>query len=88
MKRYWAIGIWTVFGASIVFHLWMGGVVVETKVESGEYFVLLRDKGDGWTPVSAGTFWVHLVTDYLMFAVCAAVALWAMWRWLWHEGFP
>ncbi|WP_300029318.1 hypothetical protein [uncultured Roseobacter sp.] len=87
MSRNLAIGYWLLFGASIVLHLWIGGVVVETKNEAGQNYLLLREDRTNWIPVTPATYWAHFVAKYTMLAACLSAAVWAAWRWLWHDDF-
>lgn len=87
MSRSLATGFWLLFGASTALHFWIGGVVVETKHEAGQIYVLLREDRTNWIPVSLATYWAHFVAKYAMFAACISAAVWAAWRWLWHGGF-
>ena len=87
LSRNLAIGFWLLFGASIALHFWIGGVVVETKYEAGQNYILLRDDRTNWVPVSTATSWAHFVTKYTMFAACLSAAVWAAWRWPRHGNF-
>jgi len=87
MNRYLAIGFWLLFGASIALHFLIGAVVVETKYEAGQNYILLREDRTNWVPVSTATYLAHFVTKYTVFAACLSAAVWAAWRWLWHGTF-
>lgn len=88
MKRSLKIGFWTLFGASLVLHFYIGGVVVDTKIDGSQHSIMLRENRDVWLPVSMATYWAYLVMKYAMLTACAGAAAWALWRWLWHGGWP
>ena len=87
MKRILGIGFWMLITAPFVEYFYIGGVVVETKVEGREHFIMMRENRGVWLNVTMTTYWVHFAVKYSMFAVCTSAAAWAAWRWLWHGNF-
>ena len=75
---------WLLLAVGIILHLWIGGVVVDYKVEGSQHLMKLRDQPGEWTSVSTTGFWAYLIVKYSMLAVCASVAAWVLWRWLWY----
>lgn len=88
MKRSLGIGFWTLFWASLVLHFYIGGVVVDTKIDGSQHSIMLRKNRDVWLPVSMATYWAHLIMKYAMLTACTGAASWALWRWIWHGGWP
>lgn len=87
MNRNLVIGIWTLFGIAVALHFWIGGVVVETKLEEDQHYVLLRKDRQNWLPISFATYWAHIITKHAMLIVCIAAVSWAAWRWLRHGSY-
>ena len=88
MKSGIAYVFWTLFAAGIVLHFWIGGVVVETKVEDLQHFMMLRESPGEWMRVSSVTYWAQSLVEAAVLVFGALVVFWALWRWLWHGGFP
>jgi len=88
VKRTLGLGFWMLFGAYLALHFFIGGVVVDTKIEGSQHFIMLRENRNDWLPVSVATYWAQLVTKYAMLAAGLGVASWVLWRWLWHGDWP
>jgi hypothetical protein len=73
--------------ASFAWHFYISGVVVETKFEDGQHFIMLRENRGVWLNVSMAVYWVHFAIEKAMFAVCSSVVIWAAWRLIWHGHF-
>lgn len=82
-----AIGFWTLFAISIIVHFWIGGVVVDMKIEGTHHLIMLREQRDEWVNVSAFAFWTHLTGKFAMQFFCVLAILWALSRLLLHGRF-
>lgn len=87
MKRILGIGFWLLIAAPFAWYFYIGGVVVETKFEGGQHFIMMRENRGVWLNVSMATYWAHYAIKYAMFTVCISVAAWMAWRWLRHGNF-
>lgn len=84
VKRILGIGFWVLIAAPFAWYFYIGGVVIETKVEGSQHLIMMRENRGVWLPVSKATYLAHFAIKYSMFAVCMSFAAWAAWRWMWH----
>ena len=85
VSRMFATLLWLTFAASIILHLWIGGVVVNQMQDDGQYYFLLRENRDLWVPTSQTAYVAHSAVRAAMVWVCSFALCWFLGRWLWED---
>ena len=72
---------------SLVAQFWIGGVVIAAATDDRGYYLMLRDTRGEWGKVSAATYLAYHGIKTASLILALMIAVWALWRWLWHGGF-
>ena len=66
---------------AFLLNFWIGGVVLERKIEEAQHFFMMRGERGVWVEVPALKYWAEYVRHYLgMGIMIPAIAL-CGWKW-------
>ena len=66
---------------AFLLNFWIGGVVLERKIEEAQHFLMMRRERGVWVEVSALKYWVEYVLHYAGMGIFFPAIALCGWKW-------